>query len=113
MSIREKHRTKSRGILPHKEMFSYGEYPKSWPKELKLAQAIRHYNIMQDSVELIENTLSEDTFRNRYEAAVREAQIVVKLCGKKGIGIRAGRVLRYLVNEKEQIVDDFIARAMN
>ena len=68
---------------------------------------------MQDGVELIENTLSEDTFRNRYEAAVREAQIVVNLCGKKGIGIRAGIVLRYLVNEKEQIVDDFIARAMN
>ena len=85
MSIREKYRIMSRGIHPHKERFSYGEYPKNWPKELKLAQAIRHYNIMQDSVELIENTLSEDTFRNRYEAAVREAQIV----------------------------DDFIARAMN
>ena len=98
-----------RGI-PQREQLSYGEYPQSWPKELRLAQATRHFEIMQDSMELIESTLSEDTFRNRYEAAIREAQIVVKLCGRKGIGIRAGRMLHYLLDEKDQIVNDFLER---
>jgi len=93
-----------------KESLPYGEYPKYWTKEMKQAQATRHYHLMYDSMELLQETISEDTFRNRYEAAVREAQIVVKLCGRKGIGIRAGRMLRYLTNEKERIVNDFFVR---
>ena len=94
----------------YKEALPYGEYPKSWTKEMKQAQATRHYNILHDCMELLQETLSEDTFRNRYEAAVREAQVVVHMCGRKGIGIRAGRMLRYLINEKEQLVEDFIDR---
>ena len=94
----------------YKEALPYGEYPKTWSKEMKQAQATRHYNILHDCMELLQETVSEDTFRNRYEAAVREAQVVVNMCGKKGIGIRAGRVLCYLLNEKNQIISDFVAR---
>lgn len=112
MSLLGKNKIKNIRRRPHKEEFSYGEYPKTWSKELKLAQATRHFELMKDSVELLENTLSEDTFRNRYEAAVREAQVVISLCGKNGIGIRAGRVLRYLLNEKEKLASDFVMRCM-
>ena len=94
----------------HKERFSYGGYPKTWPKELKQAQAARHFELMKDSVELVEKTLSEDTFRNRYEAAIREAQVVISLCGRTGIGIRAGRVLHYLQSERERLVSEFAMR---
>lgn len=79
------------GIWLKKKVLPYGVYPRKWSKEMKLAQAMRHYNIMKDSVEMVEETLSEDVFRNRYEAAVREAQVVINLCGKAGIGIRASR----------------------
>ena len=96
----------------HKERFSYGEYPKTWPKELKQAQAARHFELMKDSVELVEKTVSEDTFRNRYEAAIREAQVVISLCGRTGIGIRAGRVLRYLQSERERLVSEFAMRCV-
>ena len=65
---------------------------------------------MKDSVELVEKTLSEDTFRNRYEAAIREAQVVISLCGRTGIGIRAGRVLHYLQSERERLVSEFAMR---
>ncbi len=112
MSLLKKYKIKNIRRRPQREVFSYGEYPKNWPKELKLAQATRHFELMKDSVELLENTLSEDMFRNRYEAAVREAQVVISLCGKNGIGIRAGRVLRYLLNEKEKLVSDFALRCM-
>jgi len=112
MILLEKNRMKDRRRPSHKEKFSYGEYPKNWPKEMKQAQAARHFELMKDSVELLENTLSEDTFRNRYEAAVREAQVVISLCGKNGIGIRAGRVQRYLLNEKEKLASDFVMRCM-
>ena len=110
MSLLEKYKMKNIRRRPHKEVFSYGEYPKSWPKELKLAQAARHFEIMKDSVELVEKTLSEDIFRNRYEAAIREAQVVINLCGRTGIGIRAGRVLRYLQSERERLVSEFTMR---
>ena len=110
MSLLGKNKIKNIRRRPHKEEFSYGEYPKSWSKELKLAQATRHFKIMKDSVELIEKTLSEDIFRNRYEAAIREAQVVISLCGRTGIGIRAGRVLRYLQSERERLVSEFAMR---
>jgi hypothetical protein len=110
MSIFDKIRKKQYGALSQKEPLPYGEYPKSWPKKLRFAQAIRHYEIMMDSVELIHNTLSEDVFRARYEAAAREARIVMNLCGKKGMGIRAGRIARYLARERELIVREFKER---
>ncbi len=112
MILLEKYRMKDRRRTSHKERFSYGEYPKTWSKELKLAQATRHFEIMKDSVELIEKTLSEDIFRNRYEAAIREAQVVISLCGRTGIGIRAGRVLRYLQSERERLVSEFAMRCV-
>ena len=110
MSILDKIRMKQYGALSQKEPLPYGEYPESWPKKLKLAQAIRHYEIRMDSVKLLQNTLSEDVFRARYEAAVREARIVMNLCGKKGMGIRAGRISRYLERERELIVRNFEER---
>lgn len=97
-------------IRLQRKVLPYGVYPKNWTKEMKLAQATRHYNIMKDSVEMVEETLSEDVFRNRYEAAVREAQVVISLCGRAGIGIRAERALRYLLNRREQITSEFMAR---
>ena len=110
VSIQSKRKIRSNGVFSHKEQLSYGEYPKNWSKELKLAQATRHFEIMKDSVEMVENTLSEDTFRNRYESALTEARIVVNLCGRKGLGIRANRVLKYLTKEKEQIINEFVLR---
>ena len=100
----------ARGTGFYKESLPYGKYPKFWTKEMKQAQATRHYNILHDSMELLQETVSEDTFRNRYEAAIREAQVVVNLCGRKGIGIRAGRMLQYLTKEREQLVNDFLLR---
>lgn len=96
--------------LKRNEVLPYGVYPKNWSKETKEAQAKRHYNIMRDSLELIEETVSEDTFRNRYEAAIREAQVVINLCGRKGIGLRAGRTLRYLLEEQELLINNFVTR---
>ena len=89
-------------MTKHKAILPYGEYPKTWPKELKQAQAARHFEIMKDSVELVEKTLS----------AVREAQVVISLCGRTGIGIRAGRVLRYLQSERERLVSEFAMRCV-
>lgn len=105
-----KGRRNKRASAVYKKSLPYGEYPKNWSKEMKLAQAMRHYNLMYDSVELVEETVSEDTFRNRYESAVREAKIVMNLCGKTRIGIRAERILRYLTKEREQIINDFLTR---
>lgn len=105
-----KMKRKRKEIRLQRKVLPYGVYPKNWSKEMKLAQATRHYNIMKDSVEMVEETLSEDVFRNRYEAAVREAQIVISLCGRSGIGIRAERALRYLLNRREQITNEFMAR---
>ena len=99
-----------REIVQGRITLPYGQYPRNWSKEMKLAQAKRHYNIMNDSVVMVEETISEDLFRNKYEAAVREAQVVIGLCGRSRIGIRANRMLHYLLNEKEQITNAFIAR---
>ena len=110
MGLFEKYRRNDKEKRVHKDGLSYGEYPKTWSRELRQAQAARHFELMKDSVELVEKTLSEDTFRNRYEAAIREAQVVISLCGRTGIGIRAGRVLRYLQSDRERLVSEFAMR---
>ena len=49
-------------------------------------------------------------YPKNWSKELKQAQVVIGLCGRTGIGIRAGRVLRYLQNEKERLFSEFAMR---
>ena len=89
---------------------AYGEYPSDWPMERKLAQASQHFQIMQDSLELINKTVNPKTYFYRYQLAVREAEIVVKLCKHHQMGREAARELAYLLSGRAEVTNEFLDR---
>ena len=89
---------------------AYGEYPEDWPQELKLAQAYQHFGIMRDSVELIHKTVYPKTYFSRYRTAVKEAEVVAKLCKDHELGKLAMQTLAVLLSSREQITNDFLDR---
>ena len=89
---------------------AYGEYPHNWPPELKMAQAMQHFRILNDSIELISKTVYPKTFFYRYGLAVQEAQIVAKLSHGLKNEQAAQDMLRTLQEEKKNIVNSFLFR---
>ena len=88
----------------------YGEYPNDWPMELKLAQASQHFQIMRDSVELINKTVYPKTYFYRYETAVREAEVVIKLCKRHELGKMAAETLAFLLSSRVEVTNNFLDR---
>lgn len=89
---------------------AYGEYPDSWPPELKMAQAMQHFRILNDSIELISKTVYPKTFFYRYGLAVQEAKIVAKLSHGLKNEQAAQDILCTLQEEKKNIVNSFLFR---
>ena len=88
----------------------YGEYPADWPEELKMAQAMQHFRIMMDSVDIISKTVYCKTFFYRYGFAVENAQIILNLSRGCKNEQAAQDMYDILVNEKVNIVNDFLFR---
>lgn len=88
----------------------YGEYPDDWPMELKLAQAAQHFQIMRDSVELINKTVYPQTYFYRYKTAMREAEVVINLCKHHKLGKLAADTLAFLRSNRVEVTNDFLDR---
>ncbi len=101
---------------PHKRPVSaasdarHGIYPADWPMEWKLLQATRHYEIMRDSVELINKTVYPQTFFYRYREALRQAKIIIGLCGQHRLGILAAQTEKALITNRTLITNRFLDR---
>ena len=105
-----KKRQKASKLSPVDPNAGYGEYPADWPMPLKIAQASQHFQIMRDSVELINKTVYPKTYFSRYETAVREAEIVIKLCKHHELGRLAAQTLDLLISGRVEITNDFLDR---
>lgn len=88
----------------------YGEYPSDWPMELKIAQAAQHFQILRDSVELIHQTVYPTTYFSRYRTAIREAEVVVKLCKHHKLGKLAAQILARLRTDSADLTNAFLDR---
>ena len=88
----------------------FGNYPNDWPAELKMAQAMQHFRLLIDSVDIISKTVYCKTFFYRYGFAVENARIVLNL--SKGLQNEqsAQDMLDILLSEKTNIVNDFLFR---
>jgi hypothetical protein len=88
----------------------YADYSEDWPAELKMTQAAQHLEMLQDSVELISKTVYCKTFFYRYDFAIENAQIILKL--SKGLENEqaAQEMLDVLKREKAHIINDFLYR---
>lgn len=95
---------------PEPEKPTCGEYSDNWPPELKMVQAMQHFRILNDSIELISKTVYPKTFFYRYGLAVQEAQVVVNL--SKGLENEQAvqDILRTLQQEKTNIINSFLFR---
>lgn len=89
---------------------NYGEYPANWPEELKMAQAMQHFRIMMDSVDIISKTVYCKTFFYRYGFAVENAQIILNLSKGCKNERAAQDMYDILVSEKVNIINDFLFR---
>lgn len=88
----------------------FGEYPSNWPAELKMAQAMQHFRLMTDSVDIIAKTTYCKTFFYRYGFAVENAQVVLNLSRGLENEQAARDMYDILVSEKVNIVNDFLFR---
>lgn len=95
---------------PVSHQTGFGDYPADWPEELKMAQAMQHFRLMMDSVDIISKTVYCKTFFYRYGFAVENAQIVLNLCKGCKNEQAAQDMYDILVNEKVNIVNDFLFR---
>ena len=85
-------------------------YPSDWPAGLKKAQAIQHFGLMMDSVDIISKTVYCKTFFYRYGFALENAQLVLELSRGQKNETAAQEMLDILMNEKVNIVNDFLFR---
>ena len=77
---------------------------------LNLAMASRHFEILQDSLNLINSTVYPKTFFGRYKDALEDAQVIMELCGNSKTGKMAENIYNKLTDDKTQIVNDFLHR---
>ena len=105
-----KNKQKTSAVSPVDPNAAYGEYPSNWPMELKIAQASQHFRILCDSVDLINKTVNPKTYFYRYETAVREAEIVIKLCKDHAMGKEATKALSFLLSKKVEVTNEFLDR---
>ena len=105
-----KKKQKTQALSPVNPNAAYGEYPNDWPMELKLAQASQHFRILCDSVDLIHNTVNPKTYFHRYQLAVHEAEIVIKLCKHHAMGKEATKTLSFLLSKKVEVTNEFLDR---
>ncbi|MBP3628507.1 MAG: hypothetical protein J6I95_03470 [Anaerotignum sp.] len=89
---------------------NYGKYPADWPEELKMAQAMQHFRIMMESVEIISKTVYCKTFFYRYGFAVENAQIILNLSRGCKNEQAAQDMYDILISEKVNIANDFLFR---
>ena len=88
----------------------YADYPDDWPAELKMTQAAQHLEMLQDSVEVISKTVYCKTFFYRYDFAIENAQIILKLSRGLENEQAAQDMLDVLKREKVNIINDFLYR---
>ena len=77
---------------------------------MNLTAAIRHVEIMRESLALLRTTVYPKTFFSRYRLALREARSVVQLCGNCKFGNEAEAVLDELSVEQVAMVNAFLER---
>ena len=77
---------------------------------LNLAMASRHFEILQDSLNLINSTVYPKTFFGRYKDALEDAEAIMELCGNSKTGKMAENIYNKLTDDKTQIVNDFLRR---
>jgi hypothetical protein len=77
---------------------------------LLLAQAARHLEIMRDSANLIQTTVSPGTFFGRYRTLVHEAQIVLHLCGNHEITVATKNLLHLFEKNRTLFIRAFLDR---
>lgn len=86
------------------------EYADKLPMPLKMAEAMRYFEMFLESVEIVSKTVYCKTFFYRYDVAVENAKKVLQF--SKGLDNEkaAQDMMDILVSEKTNIVNDFLFR---